>query len=100
MIDITRETIVSLSDAANRLSVTHKTIRKWASMPGRKLETAKVGGKVITSLEALQRFSDQRGDGETGSPVESGPRGPRPDKSTAAAVADAKRRLAAIGVTA
>src|SRR5690606_39237517 len=60
MIDITRETVISLSDAARKLGVHIRTAREWAARiptPAKpRLETAKAGGKRITSLEAVQRF--------------------------------------------
>lgn len=62
MIDLTRETVLSVHQAAEKLGVTTKTVYLWASdARGDKprLETAKVGGKRITTLEALQRFTQQ-----------------------------------------
>lgn len=63
MIDITRETVVSLSDAARKLGVHIRTARQWAARQHTskkpQLETAKAGGKRITTLEAIQRFLTQ-----------------------------------------
>lgn len=60
MIDVIQETPVSLFDVARKLGVTTTTVRAWASNRGkRRLETAKVGGKRITSWEAVQRFIEQ-----------------------------------------
>jgi transposase len=57
-----RETPISLRQLAKRLGVTPKTVYLWSS-PQRgakpRLETARVGGKRMTSLEALQRFTQQ-----------------------------------------
>jgi transposase len=59
MIDLKSETLLSLPEAAERLGVTLKTIYVWANRTDRRLETAKLGGKRYTSLEAIQRFSVQ-----------------------------------------
>lgn len=57
MIDVTRETVVSLLDVARRLDVTVQTVRNWSMRQvGAQLETAKFGGKVVTSWEAVRRF--------------------------------------------
>ena len=62
LLDISRETVISLEEAARKLDVTTKTVRNWAlRQVGPVLETAKFGGKVVTTLEALQRFGQQRG---------------------------------------
>lgn len=56
--------VLSLIDVARRLGVTVKTVRNWSkpsTSPQRpQLETAKAGGKVITTEEALQRFIRQQ----------------------------------------
>lgn len=63
MIDFTRESQITLTAAAKRFGLNPITLRRWANgRNGRKLETAKLGGKVYTSLEAIQRFSDQSDD--------------------------------------
>jgi len=63
MIDFKTETVISLAGAAKRLGVTVKTVRSWSKrVRARRLETAKLGGRVYTSLEAIQRFSEQRED--------------------------------------
>src|SRR5687768_587115 len=60
VIDFKTETVLSLAGAAKRLSVTVKTVRSWSKrVRAKRLETAKLGGRVYTSLEALQRFSEQ-----------------------------------------
>lgn len=60
MVDITREKRLSMDDAAEVAGVTRQTIYAWARRKrGRRLETAKLGGGRITTLEALQRFIDQ-----------------------------------------
>ena len=58
MVDLIRETPVDLKTVANRFNVTMKTVYAWMKgVHGRQLETVKVGGKRVTSLEAIQRFS-------------------------------------------
>lgn len=86
MIDFTRESQITLTAAAKRLGLNPITLRRWAvGCNGRKLETAKLGGKVYTSLEAIQRFSDQSDD--TGDLAGAGiPVRPRPSD-------DARRQL-------
>ena len=60
MIDFKTETVLTLAGAAKRLGISVKTVRAWSKrVSGRKLETAKLGGKRFTSLEAIQRFSLQ-----------------------------------------
>ncbi len=60
VIDFTKETPLSLAAVAERFGVAVKTVRSWArGVGGRRLETAKLGGKRFTSLEAIQRFSKQ-----------------------------------------
>ncbi len=56
MIAVT-EKLISLKDAAELLGVTLKTIYVWANRPSHRLETARAGGrKIVTSVEACQRF--------------------------------------------
>jgi transposase len=60
VIDFTKEKPLSLAAVAERFGVAVKTVRAWArGVGGRRLETAKLGGKRFTSLEAIQRFSRQ-----------------------------------------
>lgn len=65
MIDIQRETILSLTEASRHLPRRRKgkrpnvaTLYRWAQKGVRavRLETLQVGGCKCTSLEALQRF--------------------------------------------
>lgn len=67
MIDLSTETVISFADAARRVPSfrtgkrTHvATLFRWAKhgVGGVKLESARLGGRTITSVEALQRFSD------------------------------------------
>jgi uncharacterized protein DUF1580 len=65
MLDITREQILSLNDAAKMLPVARNgkkphiaTLYRWASrgFRGTRLETCRVGRTRFTSIEALERF--------------------------------------------
>lgn len=58
MVDFARETVVDVRGVCERFRVTHDTVYRWFK---RGLEFAKVGGKVVTSLEAINRFSRQGG---------------------------------------
>jgi hypothetical protein len=65
MIDITREEVITLAEAARRLPCRRKgkstnvaTLYRWAStgLHGERLEVIRVGGGLCTSAESLQRF--------------------------------------------
>lgn len=57
MLDIQKETPVSLFEVAEKFNVTVTTVRKWTNPNKRHhLETAKIGGKRFTTWEAVQRF--------------------------------------------
>lgn len=67
MIDPLTETLLSLSEAGRRLKIDGRaispaTVYRWTTEgrgPARvRLETYRVGAKVATSVEALQRFLD------------------------------------------
>jgi hypothetical protein len=59
MIDV-RETRLSLTEAAELMKVTVKTIYAWSDENASpRLETVKYGGKRQTSVEALNRFAQQ-----------------------------------------
>lgn len=64
MIDFVNESTLSLLDAARLLGVDIATARNWEKhgKNGRRLDTCLTGGVVMTSLEAINRFSVQRGD--------------------------------------
>ena len=70
MIDIARETLLSVADVARKLGVTRKAVYDWinrsATHPNKHLESVRVGGKVLTSENALRRFA-QQSDDEQGS---------------------------------
>ena len=80
MIDIQTETIVSLTEAAQRLPsrragkrVNVSTLWRWATSgsKGIRLETVRIGASRYTSMEAIQRFSDalsRRAETQTDSP--------------------------------
>lgn len=59
MVDFASETTLKLTEAAQKLNVSVKTLRGWAKegKNGKKLEMSKLGGKSYTSIEAIQRFS-------------------------------------------
>jgi hypothetical protein len=56
MIDMNRERLLSINAAAQHLGVSRQTICNWFR---RGLDRAKLGGRVFTSREAIQRFSIQ-----------------------------------------
>jgi hypothetical protein len=55
MIDLKRERPLSVVAAAQHFGVHRRTIEGWFR---RGLERVKIGGRVYTSLEAVQRFSE------------------------------------------
>lgn len=63
MIDIHTEEIVQLSRCSPLVPTRPhvSTLMRWAfrGLQGHKLETIKIGGKVCTSREALQRFFER-----------------------------------------
>lgn len=80
MIDILRETPISLIDVARRLDVKVRTVRNWTKRAVNPLAVEKFGGKLVTTLEELQRFG-RRG---MGGSATSKTRHPRPTAPTAA----------------
>lgn len=58
MVDFTREKPIDVAALAVMVNVNPITVRRWFK---RGLDFCKLGGKVVTSLEALNRF--QRGGG-------------------------------------
>ena len=67
MIDVNCEQLISMTEAAHRLHVAPSTIWRWRQkkgVRGRRLETVKLGGRVMTSLAAIQRFALQSVDDE------------------------------------
>jgi hypothetical protein len=61
MIDISNETVIRINDAPKHIpGRPHvSTLYRWMSRPGEKLETVKIGGRIYTSIEAIQRFADR-----------------------------------------
>jgi hypothetical protein len=57
MIDVKKENVFPLREAAQRLSVSYEQVRRWSKMRTAPLETVIIGTKAFTSLEAIQRFS-------------------------------------------
>lgn len=54
MVDFAKENVIDVQRLAKRLDVSADTIRRWMRQG---LEKVKVGGRVYTSLEAVNRFS-------------------------------------------
>ena len=68
MIDLSKENVLSLTEATKHLPRRRKgkrphvaTLYRWAQqgIRGVRLETIRVGGTMCTSLESLQRFCQQ-----------------------------------------
>jgi hypothetical protein len=98
MINISKEKLLSLRDAAQLLPrsrngrPTHpSTILRWIlhGLRGRKLEGARLGGRWITSAEALERFV---------SPAEGGGGGVATAQGRPSAEAATDRELDALGL--
>ena len=74
MIDITQETVIPITEAAQHIPgrPSIPTLWRWVlkGTRGNKLESILVGGRRFTSVEAIQRYCEQ----EAG-PTETGPRG-------------------------
>lgn len=65
MFDVTREELCSIQQVAAFFKVTPKTVRSWIAktdykgrLKDRTLETVTVGGRLRTSWEAIQRFTN------------------------------------------
>jgi hypothetical protein len=73
MIDLATESLLSITDAAKSLpGRPHvSTLHRWRlrGIRGIKLETILLGGKRLTSREALQRFADRTTAAASGEPV-------------------------------
>lgn len=54
MVQFAKEQVIGVQRLSKRLGVSTDTIRRWFRQG---LERRKVGGKVFTSLEALDRFA-------------------------------------------
>ncbi len=61
MIDLQTEQVIPIGQVPKRLP--HRphisTVYRWIAAGG--LETVRLGGRVFTSLEALERFAEHRG---------------------------------------
>lgn len=58
---ILRETVLPLAEAAKRLGVTYRTAKRWTERPRKDaavLEATRIGGRLYTSVEALERFAE------------------------------------------
>jgi plasmid stabilization system protein ParE len=60
-IDLNSEEIIKLSNAPKFIPGRPHiaTIYRWIARPDGALETIKVGGRIFTSVEAIQRFADR-----------------------------------------
>ena len=110
MINLAVETLLSLAQAARKLpggragkSLDPSTVWRWCTIGIRrdgqivKLESARLGGRFVTSVEALQRFSDALGADFTNE-AQSTPPLPRTPTKRRAASEQASRRLEEAGV--
>jgi len=101
-IDINRESLLTLPQAAKRLPSSRpgrklnvSTLWRWASSGvkgGVVLETVTIGGTRFTSTEALQRFSERCSAGQTAPPS------PSPTKAREAQRRKAEAILDAVGI--
>lgn len=61
MTDLRAETLLTTAEAAEVVGVHHNTIGYWirTGVHGVKLETVRIGFRVCTSEEALERFHEK-----------------------------------------
>lgn len=57
MVTFAKEQVIGVQRLSKKIGVSPDTIRRWFRQG---LEKKKVGGTVFTSLEAIDRFSDER----------------------------------------
>lgn len=104
MIDISAETIITLTEAAARLPRRRRgakphvaTVYRWAQRGIRRirLETVQVGGTKCTSVEALQRFFERLGGSPTCDPT-AAPSALTRQRSKAIELAEAELREAGL----
>ena len=57
MIDLSQETLLPILDVKQLFPVSKPTLRRWTASG--KLETIRMGSRVFTSREALQRMAQQ-----------------------------------------
>lgn len=108
MIDVECERLLTFAEASKSLPgrPSIRTFYRWRDhgAKGRKLECVTIGGKVFTSHEALQRFSRQSDEGDTGSysnartPGGSSPSAIRTPRQRERAHAKAEKELARAGI--
>lgn len=99
MIDLSTETVLTIPEAAERCKASPGTIRSWMRPRGRgrkRLRRGKLGGKVITSVEALQEF--QTGDGKSSDESGAG-QGERRWRSSPVAATSVDRLKSEFGLT-
>lgn len=91
MINLQSEQLLTLAAAAQHLPTRPhvSTIWRWAATGG--LETVRLGGRVYTSAEALDRFAEHRG----GRPK---PSDSTPTPKRQREIADAERKLRDAGM--
>jgi hypothetical protein len=103
MIDLSTETPISLTEAARSLPpgrrsrpVHVSTVLRWIlqGVHGIRLEGARVGGRWLTSREALQRFAERLTPSLDTNPADS----PRPPATRKRASDRAARELDRIGI--
>jgi hypothetical protein len=105
--ELTYETLISLVDAARLLPparqgrpVSMSCILRWILSGVRtpsgvvRLEAVRLGGRWLTSREALQRFAEQ----QTPNLTEQAPPAPRPPAARRCAAQRAERELRRIGI--
>jgi hypothetical protein len=107
MIDVTTETLISLIDAARLLPpgrrgrpVTLSCLLRWVLTGVRtpsgvvRLDAMRLGGRWLTSREALQRFAEK----QTPNLTEQASPAPRPPAARERAVQRAEHELRQIGI--
>lgn len=101
MIDLLNENVISLTEAANTspLRPHVSTVFRWIQrgVCGIKLESAMLGGRRVTSREAIQRFSDRVSAARRSGGDDSPPKR-RTERQKQAAIERAERELAEAGV--
>jgi hypothetical protein len=84
MVDFATETVIDVRGVTQKFCVTHDTVYRWFK---RGLEHSKVGGKVVTTLQALNRF------GQQSNPVNQQPAPVFIDRETADAIKELRERF-------
>lgn len=91
MIDVQNETVINFTEASLHLpgNPCYATLQRWKARTSNPLEVVKIGGRIFTSLEALERFA-QRCTDPTSKPVNT--------RSRQKAIDRADKELAAEGI--